>query len=283
MVIIPDDNDVELFINTLKEHSCYDFSNYSPGTLKNKLSKILRLNNLSLKQLTDKIIKERQFTENIIKILTVSTTELFRDTDLWVNLRDEILPIFKENDSISLWHPGCSTGLEVYSMMMLLNELNMLEKSKIYATDINPDVLNIAKKGIYNYQNNKICINNFEKVINSGSGEKRNQNVYYNQYLTINKYSDELKMSPLLLKKPVFKRSDLIKDGNPFNLRYDLIVCRNVIIYYNDDLQNKLLNLFYRNLHPGGCLILGAHEEIKGICEKYFEKRYHVYFKKLIV
>lgn len=280
MTDIPDDNDVKFFIDTLKKFSCYDLSGYSPNSLKNRLNKVLRTYKINLLQLSDKIIKDKIFADNIIKIITVNTTELFRDTKLWINLQNTVLPFYKNNNSVKIWHAGCSTGLEVFSMLILLDKLNLFEKCEIYATDINADSLEIAKKGVYKYLSNKIFLDNFEKVINPESISMQKKKISYNKYFTIDMAADELRMSSTLLNKPVYKLSNIIKERNPFDLHYDIIVCRNVIIYFNTSMQKKMIHLFYNNLLPDGCLILGMHERIQGSCSNYFEKKQQVYFKK---
>ncbi len=280
MTDITDNNDVKFIIDTLKEFSCYDLSGYSANSLKNRLSKVLRTYKINLLQLSDKIIKDKSIADNIIKIITVNTTELFRDTELWINLQNTVLPYYKNKNTVKIWHVGCSTGLEVYSMLILLDKLNLFEKCEIYATDINPDSLEIAKKGIYKYLSNKIFLDNFEKVINPESISMQKKKISYNKYFTIDEATDELRMSPALLNKPVYKLSNIIKEGNPFGLYYDIIVCRNVIIYFNPSMQKKMYQLFYSNLPASGCLILGMHERIQGSCSNYFEKKQQVYFKK---
>ena len=145
------DQDYQLFIFTLKQSSKYDFSLYSEKSLKRRLIKVLSDNNINITTLINKIKNSSEFVEKVIKEITVNTTELFRDPQVWQAVRYAILPRLKSNSVINIWHAGCSSGQEIYSMLILLNELGIFERSKIYATDLNDDVLRAAKLGEYKY------------------------------------------------------------------------------------------------------------------------------------
>jgi chemotaxis protein methyltransferase CheR len=221
------------------------------------------------------------FLEQVVKDITVNTTELFRDPNIWQILKYNVLPKFKSQQSINIWHAGCSTGQEVYSMLMLLNELNLFDKAKVYGTDINSDVLQIAKKGTYKYRFNINYLDNFDKAIKENPYNYESlQDIPYEKYFTIDKTKDIIKMNPFLLEKPVFKKHDLVKDGNIFYVKFDLILCRNVIIYFNYELQNKVFELFHNNIYPNGYLLLGMHESILGPFSSRFDKMGQFYQKK---
>ena len=274
-----DENEIKVFIDKIKQISDYDFSGYSDKSLKRRLQKILFDNELDFKTFCDKIEHNKSFLEKIVKNITVNTTELFRDPYVWISLFHEILPLFLNQSVINIWHAGCSTGQEVYSMLILLNELNLLEKSNLYATDLNSDVLEHARSGIYDYRFNLNYLDNFDKVLRQDLNDQ-NYNVEYSKYFTIDEKNDRIKMHSFLTEKPVFKKLDLVRSINPFPVKYDLIICRNVIIYFNYELQNKVFKLFNNNFNPGGCLILGVHETMLGPVSIYFEKKFQGYFKK---
>ena len=274
-----DDNEIKVFADRIKNISDYDFSGYSDKSLKRRLAKLLFDNDLDFEIFLEKMEQDKSFIENVVKKITVNTTELFRDPAVWNSIRYEILPLFRNYLPLNIWHAGCSTGQEVYSMLILLNELNLFETSNMYATDINSDVLEIARTGIYKYMFNLNYLDNFDKVIRQNhSGQYID--VEYSKYFTIDKKRDVIKMNPFLMDKPVYKKMDLVRDTNPFPAKFELIVCRNVIIYFNYELQNRVIKLFYDNLSAGGCLILGVHETILGPFSIYFEKKYQGYFKK---
>lgn len=275
------DQDLQYFVNTLKNSSKYDFSEYSDKSLKRRLQKVLSDFNLDLAGLITSIKTNAEFTERIVKEITVNTTELFRDPQIWHMLRSRILPRFKNNKNINIWHAGCSTGQEVYSMMILLNEMGLLEKAKIFASDLNTDVLEAARKGEYKYRFNIGYLDNFDKVIkqNPLNYEEFND-VPYETYFDIDKSRDSITMKKHLTEKPIFRKHDLVKDGNLFFAKFDLILCRNVIIYFNYTLQNKVFDLFFENLYSKGVLVLGMHETILGPWANKFDKMGQTYIKK---
>ena len=273
--------DIQAFINTVKSLSDYDFTYYSDKSLKRRLSKILLDHHMTPASLLEKIKKDNAFLEKTVKDITVNTTELFRDPAIWHSLRYDILRLYQNLPRINIWHPGCSTGQEVFSMMILLNEMGLLQKSRVFATDINGDVLDMAREGVYRYSFNVGYLSNFDTVIRENPRDPKTYfDVPYSKYLYIDKTRDNIRMNKLLLEKPVYKIHDLVRDPNPFGQLYDLIVCRNVIIYFNYELQNKVFKLFLDNLTQGGCLVLGVHETILGPFATRFEKKYQAYFKK---
>jgi len=275
------DQDLQYFINTIKSVSKYDFSEYSEKSLKRRLQKILEDYNLDIISLLTTLRLDKDFLEKVVKEITVNTTELFRDPPVWHLLRSRILPRFKNNKTINIWHAGCSTGQEVYSMLILLNEMGMLEKAKIFATDINSDVLDVAKQGVYKYRFNLGYLDNFDKVIkeNPLNFEEYND-VPYEKYFDIDKVRDTITMKKPLTELPIFRKHDLVVDGNLFFAKFDLILCRNVIIYFNYSLQNKVFELFHNNLYSKGVLLLGMHETILGPWSSRFERLGQAYIKK---
>lgn len=168
-------------------------------------------------------------------------------------------------------------------MMIALDQFGLLERANIYASDINSDVMKIAKKGDYRLRFNREYISNFNDVFSPGMSEATGQQFKtHEKYLKINESRDLIQMKEFLRSKPVYKKIDLVKDDNLFFLNFDIIMCRNVIIYFNYELQNKVLRLFHRSMRESGCLVLGLHESIIGPGTKYFQKQnnYYVRMKK---
>ncbi|MBN1116038.1 MAG: hypothetical protein JXA77_02460 [Bacteroidales bacterium] len=274
------EQDYQLFLFALKSSSKYDFSEYSEKSLKRRLLKVLTDNKLNITALVNKIKNDQIFVEKVIKEITVNTTELFRDPQVWHAIRYAVLPKLKNNSVINIWHAGCSTGQEVYSMMIVLNELDLLDKAKIYATDLNTDVMEHAHKGEYKYRFNIGYLDNFDKVIKENPyNYEEYYDIPYDKYFKIDKATDTIKMNDFLREKPVYKKHDLVKDGNPMYVKFDIVFCRNVIIYFNYNLQNKVFDLFHRNLYDNSALILGMHETILGAYSVKFQKKGHVYYK----
>jgi chemotaxis protein methyltransferase CheR len=274
------EQDFQLFLFALKTSSKYDLSDYSEKSLKRRLLKVLTDNKLNITALVNKIKNDPTFVEKIIKEITVNTTELFRDPQVWHAVRYAVLPKLKNNSTINIWHAGCSTGQEVYSMMIILNEMGMLDRAKIYASDLNTDVMDQAYKGEYKYRFNIGYLDNFDKVIKENPyNYEEYYDVAYEKYFKIDKPSDTIKMNDFLREKPIYKKHDLVKEGNPMYVKFDIIFCRNVIIYFNYNLQSKVFDLFHRNLYDSGALILGMHETILGSYSVKFQKKGHVYYR----
>lgn len=275
------DGDLNAFIGTLRDASGYDLSDYSDKSLKRRVQKVIDDSRLPVNEFLNNIRKNKTFADETLNNITVNTTELFRDPPMWQNLRHRILPRFKDNKTINIWHAGCSTGQEVYSMMILLNEMGMLEKAKIVATDINSDVLNIARKGIYKYRFNIGYLDNFDMVIKTNSFNYEQQlNIPHEKYFEINSVKDTLTIRKDFTEQIFFRKHDLVKDGTFVYAKFDLIFCRNVIIYFNTSLQNRVFELFHQNLYQNGTLVLGAHEAILGQWATKFEKLGTFYTKK---
>ncbi|MFW6224983.1 MAG: CheR family methyltransferase, partial [Bacteroidota bacterium] len=159
------EEDIQLFNYVLKNNSEYDFSNYSDRSLKRRITKILMDNKMDMKMLVKKIKGSSEFVENIVQRITVNTSELFRDPDVWQDIKYRILPKYKNRNLINIWHAGCSLGQEVYSMLIILNELGLLDKARVYASDLNNEALEKAKKGQYKYRFNIGYLDNFDKAV----------------------------------------------------------------------------------------------------------------------
>ncbi|HKK64017.1 MAG TPA: CheR family methyltransferase [Bacteroidales bacterium] len=273
------DVDVKNFQKVIREHSVYDLNEYSVNSLKRRLIKIVQDYDNDIGQLIEGISSDENLLEDVIKKITVNTTELFRDPPIWKNLIEDIIPKLKFFNSLNIWHAGCSTGQEVYSMMMLLDHYDLLDRANIYASDINSDVLDIARQGEYRLQFNRAYIDNFNTVFPENvETEKRSSN-QYEKYFTIDETRDKIIMNDFLKKKPTYEKIDLVKDDNLFYVNFDLILCRNVIIYFNNALQTKVLELFHRNLRDKGFLILGMHESIMANNYHLFTK-YDAFYRK---
>ncbi|PKP09995.1 MAG: chemotaxis protein CheR [Bacteroidetes bacterium HGW-Bacteroidetes-4] len=273
--------DVQRFITAIKMASTYDFNDYSDRSFKRRVEKLLVDNHMDINQLSLKVAKDKDFLEKVVKDITVNTTELFRDPEMWSTLRYQILPKLKKNKSIFIWHAGCSSGQEIYSMLILLNELGMFEQAKVFASDINSDMLEVAKKGTYKYRFNLGYLDNFDKVIKENPLNYEDvKHVDYEKYFDIDKVKDTITMKQFLREKAVFRKHDLVKDGNIFYSKFDIIFCRNVIIYFNNKLQNSVIELFSNSLYREGYLILGAHESILGPVANNFERTKGFYRKK---
>ena len=274
--------DILNFIKALRDYGRYDFSNYSEKSFTRRVEKIMMDYKLTIPELISRIKFDRNFLEQVVKEITVNTTELFRDPQVWHAIKYRILPRLASKREINIWHAGCSTGLEVYSMIILLNEMGMLHRCHIYATDLPTDVLKTAQKGVYSYRSISEYLENFNKVLcENPYNFDEHLVVTHEKYFEFNKIKDIFKVKEEFLGLATFQKHDLVNDPNPFNVSYDIILCRNVLIYFNNTLQNKLFMDFWKYLDTYGSLVLGIHESIIGPPSAKYEKRGLIYNKKV--
>ncbi|WP_419800881.1 CheR family methyltransferase [Mucilaginibacter sp.] len=229
----------------------YDFSGYSRPMLHRRFNRMFRLKEFSgFEDFRRAISNKPELLNWLVAEITVPVTEMFRDPEFFKVLREMVLPAVANAPLIRIWHAGCSTGEEAYSMAILLKELDLLHKSILYATDINPEVLKKAAAGVYPQ-------NILEKYAENYYAAGGNQS--FNDYYTSS--YDLVKLNEQLKKKIVFSTHNLVTDAS-FN-HFNLIICRNVIIYFNQQLQNRVLNLFDASLEQQGYLALGTKETLQ--------------------
>ena len=272
------DSELLQIVKIIRTISTYDFSDYSEKSLKRRFAKILLDYRITTDELLRRLKNQPNFVEEVVRKVMVNTTELFRDPSVWLSLRNDVLRKLEHKPVIRIWHAGCSTGQEVYSMMILLNEMGLLNKTELYATDLDTTAIDIAKKGIYRYKFNIKYLDNFDKVIrNDINNPLIVRDIPYQKYFEIDQANDIIKIDKLLLEKPIYAKHDLVKDPNIFHVTFDLVMCRNVIIYFNYNLHNRIFQFFYDNLCENGYLMLGIHESILGPFSNKFEKRGYYY------
>jgi chemotaxis protein methyltransferase CheR len=236
----------------LKVKYDYDFSNYAMSSFRRRIQRILEIYKFpSFDALIDKLsLGDKKFFHEFLSEITVNVTEMFRDPSFWVELRENILPlIFSENKSVSIWHAGCSSGEEVYSMAITLLELGLLDRARMVATDIDQSILSRAKEAAYSMKNMELNAKNYERAKGTYSLEK-----YYKEH------NGKAFMDKTLVKDVVFKEHNLV-NGLAFS-RFDLILCRNVMIYFNQQLQNHVLKVFHESLFKNSYLVVGSKESL---------------------
>ncbi|MBB5281933.1 chemotaxis protein methyltransferase CheR [Rhabdobacter roseus] len=246
-----EEEEIDILLNDLFDIYGYDFTNYSRASLKRRITRLYGLDKFpSFAELRYRVRTDSTYLRRFVEEITVNVTEMFRDPLFYKCLRAEVLPSIAAKPFIRVWHAGCSTGEEVYSMAILLKEANLLHKSLLYATDLNPEVLEKARKGIFGLNQLKQYSENYIE-----SGGTKDFSSYYTAHYGQAKFDEEL------AQKMVFSTHNLVSDRS-FN-EFDLILCRNVLIYFDKDLQDRVLNLFYESLSPLGYLALGAKETLK--------------------
>ncbi|MDQ6814046.1 MAG: protein-glutamate O-methyltransferase CheR [Bacteroidota bacterium] len=245
-------NDIELEELLCLVHHVYgyDFTNYSRASMHRRISRFIDDAGVSsIKDLTVSLTTDKTVFDFFLQRITVNVTEMFRDPQFYKIIREKVLPVIASYPTIKIWHAGCSSGEEVFSIAILLHEAKLLNRSKIYATDINPNNIEKAKKAILPLEVMKEYVGNY---LNAG-GESDFASYYTAMY-------DNAIIRKDLRENIVFSQHNLVTD-QVFN-EFQLILCRNVMIYFNRQLQNKVINLFYSSLSTFGFLALGIKESL---------------------
>jgi len=245
------DEEVEVLLNDMLDTYGYDFADYSRASLKRRIDRLFTLDKFpSFAEFRYRLKTDETYLKRFVEEITVNVTEMFRDPNFYAAIRKQVLPVLATYPLIRIWHAGCSTGEEVYSMAILLKEANLLQKSLLYATDINPDVLEKAKEGIFPLSQMKQYSENYI----SAGGQNEFSSYYTSRY-------DRAKFDKALTKKMIFATHNLVSDRS-FN-EFQLILCRNVLIYFDRELQERVLQLFDQSLEPLGFLGLGSKETLR--------------------
>lgn len=245
-------NEIRTLCHVIHEKYNYDFNNYAISSFKRRIIRIFELFKVgSMAMLIERVKTDPIFFKLFINEITVNVTEMFRDPSLWRELRDKILPnLFSTHEQIKIWHAGCSSGEEVYSMAILLKEQGWLNKVKLYATDIDDAILIKAKEGKYSTKN-VLEINEKNYIRYGGNSVLSN---YYKEE------NGMVKMDQSLVENVVYKKHDLVKTG-VFN-KFDMVLCRNVLIYFNQQLQNDVFRMFHESMFNYSYLIIGSKETL---------------------
>ncbi|MGE7666459.1 CheR family methyltransferase [Ureibacillus composti] len=242
--------EIKLLLDGLYAWCGYDYRDYAYPSIKRRVLHRMQAEKLpTITSLLNKVLHDPTCLQRLIADFSINVTEMFRDPLFFKDFRENVVPLLKTYPSIRIWHAGCASGEEVYSMAILLQEEGLYEKAKIYATDINSDVLKIAKNGYFPLEHMRKYTQNY---MQSGG-----QRAFSNYYKVTNA---GVKFDPNLMKNVVFAQHNLVTDSS-FN-EFHVILCRNVLIYFNKDLQNKVHELFYESLGMFGFLGLGDKETI---------------------
>jgi chemotaxis protein methyltransferase CheR len=245
------DIEIKLFLEAILLKYGYDFKNYSNAHIKRRLlHRLITANINSISEMQYKILYDKNFFRLTLADLSINVTEMFRDPLFYKAIREKVIPVLKTYPFIKIWHAGCSTGEEVFSMAILLKEEGIYDRTQIYATDFNQIVLKKASDAIYSIDKIKEYTANYQK-----SGGKRSFSDYYTA-----KYNSVI-FDKSLKENIVFADHNLVSDS--IFAEVNLIICRNVLIYFDRILQNKVIKLFEESLITGGFLGLGTKEDIR--------------------
>lgn len=228
----------------------YDFRDYAMSSFKRRVLRILELYNLTVDSLLRRITEQPDFLPNFLDEITVNTTECFRDPSFWRLLRQEIIPSIRlNNPQFRILHAGCSSGEEVLSMTILLHEMGILGDVNITATDIDTLILEKAKSATYPIKNMEVNEKNYIRF----EGRSTLKDYYREE-------NGKAVFDRRLLENVTFKKFDLVT-GEIFN-KFDLVLCRNVMIYFNQKLQNEVLKKLHGSLFNYGYLCIGNKESV---------------------
>ena len=229
----------------------YDFREYARASVKRRVLQRLALSGLrNLSEMQHALLSDVTFFETLLRDLSINVSEMFRDPSFYKALREQVVPVLKTYPFLKIWHAGCSTGEEAYSMAIVLQEEQLYERTQMYATDFNNVVLQKAKEGIYPVENVK------EYTLNHQKSGGRDSFVHY-----YTAKHEAIIMKRSLKQRIVFANHNLVTDGVFGEM--NLIFCRNVLIYFTKELQNRVLKLFYESLCHHGWLCLGSKESLK--------------------
>jgi chemotaxis protein methyltransferase CheR len=245
-----EDIEIQLFVQAMRLRHGYDFSDYAPASLKRRVHQLVRTHDSgTVSRLVERLLHEEGFLPRVIEGLSVPVSEMFRDPPVFRALRDKVLPVLASYPEINIWQAGCAYGQEVYSLAILLEEAGLYDRTRIYATDFNDAALAVATDGIYPTREAR----DWSRHYIEAGGSQSFSDYYSARY-------DFIKLDQRLRRNVTFFNHNLVTDE--VFCEAHLILCRNVLIYFSNGLQDRTLGLFRDSLVRGGFLCLGTRENI---------------------
>ncbi len=243
--------EMDLILDAIFKRYGHDFRNYSRASIKRRIQNLLgKTKYTTISEMISPLLQDESFFESMLYDLSITVSEMFRDPEFFQALRKQVIPYLKTYPFIKIWHAGCATGEEVYSLAIVLKEEEFYDRSTLFATDFNDSALSKAKEGIYPLDKMKDFTANYQRSGGIGSLAE-----YYHAG-----YGSAI-LEPSLRKNIAFANHNLVTDGVFSEVH--LIVCRNVLIYFDKTLQNRVLKLFRDSLAHGGILALGSKESLQ--------------------
>ncbi len=252
-----EDLELRLLLEAIQETYGYDFRGYARASLHRRVvAHIKRSGHAGIAELIPAILRDPAAFSALLLDLTVTVTEMFRDPAVYRTLRQEVIPWLKTFPFTRIWHAGCATGEEVYSLAILLEEEGLLDRVQIYATDLNPVALEHSKRGIYSVKSMRESTRNYQ----AAGGKAAFSDYFYAE-------QGSVAMQQRLRDRVVFSRHNLVTDRSFGEMH--LILCRNVLIYFSAELQERARELFGESLVHKGYLCLGSAETIDPRSERF--------------
>ena len=245
-----EDLEIKLLLEAIVERYGYDYRQYGQASLFRRINSFMRkMGKERISELIPLVLHDRDLFFDLVETISVTVTEMFRDPFVYKLLRTKVIPYLNSFPHINIWVAGCATGEEAYSIAILLEEEGVYDKCRIYATDINGKSLTRAREGIFPSETLKANTKNYH----AAGGKYPFNEYYYTKYR-------QAKLRKDLARNIIFDVHNLTVDG-VFN-EMQLILCRNVLIYFRAPLQDKVLNLMHESLCPNGFLVLGSKEDL---------------------
>jgi chemotaxis protein methyltransferase CheR len=243
--------ELDLLLTGIARRWGYDFRDYAPASLRRRVRRAVRLEGVSsLSALQERVLRDPEAFQRFISCLSVQVTGMFRDPAVFRALRTQVLPLLRTYPYVRIWDAGCSTGEEAYSLAILLAEEGMLEKTRIYATDLSDDLLRQARSGVLPLRDMRSHTAAYHRA-----GGRRDFSEYYSADHQNALLRDDLR------RVIVFSQHNLAHDGS-FN-EFQLILCRNVMIYFDQPLRERVHRLLYESLVTFGVLAVGVKETLR--------------------
>jgi chemotaxis protein methyltransferase CheR len=261
--------EIDLLLEALQRHYGYDFRNYARASLRRKVRQIAaNVGVAHISELIPRLLHQTELFSTVVGSFATPVTEMFRDPPFFKFLREAVVPYLKTWPFVRIWVAGCATGEEVYSLAIILREEGLYDRCTLFATDFVDPVLRKASEGIYPLRRMKVNIANYQ----AAGGQRTLSDYYHAAY-------DSVIMDTGLRKNITFANHNLVTDGVFSEVH--LILCRNVMIYFNSALQNRALEIFHDSLLQGGFLALGSKESLhySGVRDKFqeLERKWKVY------
>jgi chemotaxis protein methyltransferase CheR len=243
--------EIELLLEAIFRHYNLDFRSYAPGTLRRRIRHHMQRAGIStVTGLLERVLHDRSAMDQLLTDLSVNVTAMFRDPSFFLAFRNEVVPRLYTYPFVRIWHAGCATGEEVYSMCILLHETGLLSRTRIYATDLSANALEVARRGIFPLSRMQEYTKNY-----LAAGGSRSFSEYYTSGY------DGALFDPKLVSNVLFTQHDLAVDAS--FAEFNVVVCRNVMIYFGRELKERVLSLFLDSMMPLGVLCLGYAETLR--------------------
>jgi len=264
--------EIDLLLDAVFKKYGYDFRNYSRASIERRIRQFIPKSGCqSILEIVEKLLRDEPFFFRMVREFSITVTEMFRDPHVYANLRQNVIPLLDTHPFIKIWHAGCATGEEAYSLAIVLKEEGLYNRATLFVTDFNDEALEYAKHGIYPINRIKDATRNYIAAGGNTSFSK-----YYHAH------SNSIAVDSELRKNMTFANYNLVTDSVFGEM--NLILCRNVLIYFDRELQNRVLELFTESLCRGGFLCLGTKESLlfSSVCDQFdvIDDKAKIYKKK---